>query len=162
MPALNFDSNTVAPSTGFEPIPANWYRASIVASEIKPTRNGDGKYLALQWAILDGPYKERRVFSNLNIENKNAQTVQIAQADLSAICRATGVLTLKASEQLHDKPAMIRVVLKPGQDGEPRNEIKGYKAVDGAAVSAPTATAPTQNANASAVAPAWARPAKSA
>ena len=42
MPALTFNANNVAPSTGFDAIPAGKYQAVISQSSIKATRNGAG------------------------------------------------------------------------------------------------------------------------
>ena len=53
--------------------------------------------------------------------------VQIARADLSAICRAVGVLAPKDSVDLHNLPLVIHVRCKKRTDtGEIVNEVKGY------------------------------------
>lgn len=152
---LNFDARTVAPATGFETLPVGWYRAHVTESEVKATKPDQtgvskGRYLQLTWEVLDEQHKGRKVWTRLNIENPNTQTVEIAQGDLSAICHATGVLSLTNSAQLHHIPVMIRVVIKPGQDGEPRNEVKGYKKVEGVPVTA------TPSASTASTVPAWA------
>ena len=69
MPALTFNANNVAPSTGFDAIPAGKYQAVISQSSIKATRNGSGSYLELTFEIIDGEYKGRKLWSRLNIEN---------------------------------------------------------------------------------------------
>ena len=50
-----FDANQVEPSADFEPIPAGKYLATIVESEMKPTKSGTGNYLQLTFEILEGP-----------------------------------------------------------------------------------------------------------
>ena len=53
--------------------------------------------------------------------------MKIAQADLSAICRAVGVMAPKDSVDLHNLPLVIQVGCKKRTDtGEITNEIKGY------------------------------------
>jgi hypothetical protein len=53
--------------------------------------------------------------------------VQIARAELSAICRAVGVLAPNESIELHDLPLVVHVKCKKREDtGEIANEIKGY------------------------------------
>ena len=133
MPTLNFNANNVAPSTGFEAIPAGKYQAVITASDMKPTRNGTGKYLELTFEIIEGEFKGRKVWARLNLENPNAKTVAIAQGELSAICHAVNVLELRDSEQLHNLPMTITVkcVANAGS-GEMTNEVKGYAAPMGA------------------------------
>ena len=129
MPALTFNANNVAPSTGFDAIPAGKYQAVISQSSIKATRNGSGSYLELTFEIIDGEYKGRKLWSRLNIENPSQKAVAVAQSELSAICHAVGVLELFQSEQLHDLPMTItvRCVKNPDTD-EMSNEIKGYAA----------------------------------
>ncbi|MCZ2098804.1 MAG: DUF669 domain-containing protein [Anaerolineae bacterium] len=123
-----FDARQVDPAADFEPIPAGKYLAVITESELKPTKNGGGQYLQLAFQILDGPYKNRYVWARLNLTNANPTTVQIARAELSAICRAIGVLTPKDSVELHNLPLAIRVSQKKRADtGELTNVIKGYE-----------------------------------
>ena len=122
-----FNANTVEPTTTFEAIPADKYVAAIVESETKPTKNGSGSYLQLTFQVLDGPYKGRLLWARLNLNNSNPLTVQIARAELSAICRAAGVMTPKDSVELHNLPMQITVRCKKRDDtGEITNEIKGY------------------------------------
>jgi len=122
-----FNANEVEPTTALEPVPAGKYLAIITDSEIKPTKSGNGSYLQLAFQILEGPCKNRLVWSRLNLDNPNETTVKIARAELSAICRAVGVLTPKDSVELHNIPLTITVKLKKREDtGELQNEIRGY------------------------------------
>ena len=122
-----FDANTVEPSGDFEPIPAGKYPAVITDSELKPTKAGTGHYLQLTFQIIDGPHQNRLLWARLNIDNPNPQAQQIAQGELSAICRAVGVLAPQDSVELHNLPLVIHVRCKKRSDtGEIDNEIKGY------------------------------------
>ena len=91
----NFDANNVDPATDFEPLPAGKYMAVITASEMKATKAGSGHYLELTFQIIDGPLKNRLLWSRLNLDNQNRKAVQIALGELSAICRAVGVMQPK-------------------------------------------------------------------
>jgi hypothetical protein len=122
-----FDANNVEPTSDFEPIPAGKYEAVITESEMKPTKSGTGQYLQLTFQIIEGEYKNRLLWARLNLQNPNAIAVQIAQAELSAICRAVGVLAPKDSTELHNLPLLVSVRCKRRDDtGEITNEIKGY------------------------------------
>lgn len=135
----NFDANTVDPATSFDPIPAGKYIAAITGSEMKPTKNCTGHYLELSFDILDGQYKGRKVWARLNLDNPNPTTVEIARGQLSAICRAVGVMKPQDSAELHDLLLSIKVVCKKREDtGEMINQIKGYEKQDAALSSAPT------------------------
>ena len=122
-----FDANNVQPNEGFTPLPAGEYDAIIVESEMKPTKDGTGKYLQLKLQILNGAYQNRTLFDRLNLVNKNDTAVQIAKGTLSAICRAVNVLTPNDSSELHSKPLSIKVAIRNDQNGNPQNEVKGYK-----------------------------------
>ena len=130
MATLNgFDATQVEPSCGFGPIPEGKYLATIVGSELKPTKSGTGHYLELTFQLAaDGEYKGRRVWARLNLDNPNRQAVDIARADLSAICRAVGVMRPQDSCELHNLPLSIKVACKTrGDTGDIANEIKGYE-----------------------------------
>lgn len=125
----NFNANEVEPSSSFEPIPASKYLAMITESEMKPTKNGTGSYLQLTFTVLEGPYKGRLVWARLCLKHPNQQTVQIARGQLSAICRAVGVMQPRDSADLHNLPLLISVKVKKNeQTGELTNEVKGFEA----------------------------------
>ena len=128
MAILNFNANEVEPSRELDPIPAGKYVAVIVDSEMKDTRAGTGRYLQLEFEIMDGEYAGRKLWARLNIENPKAEAVRMARADLSAICRAVNVLTPNDSADLHNLPLVIKVhVRKDKNTGEISNEIRGYE-----------------------------------
>ena len=127
MSTLNFDANNVEPSTGFDPIPAGKYPAVITESAMKPTKSGNGQYLELTFEIIDGEFKGRKVWARLNLENQNSTAVQIARSELSAICRAVGVMQPQDSIELHNLPLVITVRCRKNPETEEiSNEIKGY------------------------------------
>lgn len=127
MVTLNFNANEVEPNVGFDPLPAGKYIAAITNSEMKPTKNGDGSYLELEMTILEGQYKDRKVWDRLCLHHTNPQTVKIARGNLSAICRSVGVMNPQDSTQLHNLPLQIKVACKKRQDtDEIVNEVKGY------------------------------------
>ena len=129
-----FDAREVELQVGFEPIPAAKYLAVITASELKETKAGDGRYLELTFQVIDGPYKGRNLWARLNLDNPNETAVKIARAELSAVCRAVGVMTPRDSCELHDLPLVVSVKLKKRDDtGELTNEIKGYEKKESAA-----------------------------
>lgn len=159
MVTLNFDANAIQPDTSFEPIPAGWYNAVIDESEMKPTRDGSGAYLALRFNIIDGQYAGRKVFTRLNLRNQNPVAQDIAQKQLSTICHAVNVLNVQDSSQLHALPMQIRVKVTNDPTGQydPSNEISGYKAVgagNGQGVAAPLAAPAAPVAPVAPVAPA--------
>jgi hypothetical protein len=123
----NFDANQVEPTTPFDPIPAGKYVAVITESEMKPTKAGTGHYLQLAFQVIEGEYRNRLLWARLNLDNQNAMAVQIARAELSAICRAVGVMAPNDSTELHNLPLVVHVRCKKRADtDEITNEVKGY------------------------------------
>ena len=143
--AQTFDANSVEPSN-FDVYPAGKYLSQIVSSEMRPTKDGRGQYLFLELDILEGPFAGRKLFDRLNLVNDNPDTVDIATRTLSSICRATGQMQVKDSEQLHLIPLIADVRVRPpkGQYGE-SNSIR-YLPRNAAA--APATRAPTGYASA--------------
>lgn len=128
MATLEFNANEVDPCFGFEPLPEGWYNATIVESEEKPTKAGNGKYLELRFEVFDGTYAGRSLWTRLNLENPSDRAVKIARAELSAICHAVGVMHPRDSNDLHNIPLRVKVeVTKRDDNGEPTNAIKKYE-----------------------------------
>lgn len=168
MSKINFDATKVAPQVALDPVPSGWYPAVVTKEEQKPTGKPGGKRLALEWTILDGEFKGRKVFDGFNLENKNPIAAEIGQKQLSALCHATGELVLKDTAQLLDKAHELKVGLVSaygenakgertpyGQAGnvddyEAKNEYKGCRALEGAAAAAAPAGKTTP--------PKWAKP----
>ena len=122
-----FDANAVEPASEFDPVPAGKYVAVITESEVKANKAGNGSYLQLTFQIVEGEFKNRFLWARLNLDNPNATAVKIARAELSAICRAVGVMAPNDSVELHDLPLVISVKCKKRKDSdEITNEIKGY------------------------------------
>lgn len=174
MAQLNFDATNVPPAAAPEAIPTDWYTCQMTGSEMKPTSDNTGAYLQCDYTIMVGPYAGRKITDRINLQNKNPAAVEIGYRTLSAICHAVGVIQVADSQLLHGRPLQVRVALRPagpganGQFYDASNEIRGYKAVDGAAIAgagAPAAGVPAwanQQQPAAAPAPAqqpWAQPA---
>lgn len=122
-----FNANDVEPSMDFSPIPPGDYPAMVVESEMKATKAGNGQYLQLKLAIVDGEFKGRYIWERLNLVNPNQQAVDIARAQFSSICRAIGQMEVSDSSQLHNMPLTVSISYRPardGQDADPRYSFK--------------------------------------
>ena len=153
-----FDATGIEPTTAYEILPAGKYRAQIVESEMRVTKNGMGQFLWLMLDILDGEHKGRKIFDQLNLVNPNPTTVEIAQRTLSAICHATGKMHVSDSEELHLIPMTIQVGVKPPKDGYGERNTIRYLVPEAPAQASPSKPAATQPASA----PAQSAPARPA
>ena len=142
MAQFNFDASQVVPQQSSGPLPAGVYLAHIVESDVQPLKSGNGEGLKLTFEVIDGQFKGRKVYENLNIRHTSEDTQRIAQSQLSALCHAVNVIKLMDTAALHFKPVRINVTVREAQGiYKASNNIKGYEAAGGG-ISAP-ATAPT-------------------
>lgn len=122
-----FDASQVEPNAGFDPVPAGTYPCVIAASEMRPTKSGDGEYLQLELEIIEGEHRGRKLWDRLLLKHPNPQTVRIAKGALSAICRAVNVLTPRDSVELHGIPLAVSVKNERRSDnGEMANRVSSY------------------------------------
>ena len=121
-----FDATKVEPGQPMSALPPGDYLVVIQQSEYKDTKDGTGKYLELVLQVVDGVHKGRKLWDRLNLRNRSQQAQEIAQATLSAICHAVGVLQPKDSSELHDKPMVVTVTTKEYK-GNPSNDVRGYR-----------------------------------
>jgi len=142
MSELNFNAYDVEPASEFTPLPNGQYVAVIGESTVKPTKKGDGRLLELAFVIIEGEYANRKVWTRLNIVNRNPDAQRIANGHLSSICRAVGVMRPGDSSELHNLPIKITVACKPRGDGNGlTNDVTHFGPVDGAGASAAPAPA---------------------
>lgn len=114
----------------YEPIPAGKYHAVITESEEKLTQKG-GSYIKLTVEVIEGQFKGRKVFANLNLKNANPEAEKIARITLADICRATGVMHPRDTSELHNKPMLIKLSVRPETEQYPAsNDIKGWEPIN--------------------------------
>lgn len=146
MASIMFNAAEVQPSS-FEAIPTGTYEAVISNSESRPMKSGNGMGFNLEFEIISGECKGRKVFAWITFEHRTSPDAQrIGREQLSAICRAVGVTQLNDTAQLHNLPLLIVVALD--KNDPTRNIIKGFKAVKsvGAGAAAPQSAPQNQGA----------------
>lgn len=141
MATLNFDATGVSIKSVFDPLPAGEYACIITDSELKHTKDGSGQYLEVKLEVQSGEFTGRTLFDRLNLINSNKTAVEIAQRQLAQVCNAVGILQVADSQQLHYKPLIAVVKVRPASGNyDAANDIKGYKpAVAGASMASPFA-----------------------
>lgn len=132
----DFDAASV-PAPNYDPLPAGWYAVEIAAAAVKDNKAKTGKYLKLEMVVLDAPHEGRRIFTQINLSNPNAQAVEIGQRELAALAMACGVPALRDSAELLQKQIGVKLKIKTGEGRDPENDVCGYRAIGTAA--APTA-----------------------
>ena len=172
MAQFSFDSNT-APKreNNYELLPAGFYTAQVIESDIVPLASGQGQALKLTFEVLQDGYRNRKVWARLNIRHSGSpEAERIANEQLRELCESIGVVRMSDTVELHNKPVQIRVKIREDKTGkyEPQNDVIGYKPVAGSAAapmapampgSAPRPSAAPAAANAAAAGgtPPWAK-----
>ena len=141
MAELNINLDDVeAAAPASDVVPPGLYKAEVVKSDYDETSKG-GWMLTLEWLIIEGTYKSRRVWDRQNLVNKNPDAEKYARQALKAMGAAIGLASVPDSNLLHNKPMMIKVAVQPGKDNYPAsNTVKGYSAVTGSRTSTGTAS----------------------
>jgi hypothetical protein len=155
MAKLNFTPVETTQSSNNGPKPAGDYTMQVVNSDMRDTKSGTGRYLWLEFDILDGPARGK-FWERLNLFNSNSKTVEIAERQLSAICNAVGLVSLDDSERLHMKPLRVQLKVTEGRDGTLQNSAKYLPLAGTAAKAAAPVAAPAPAAAASGQKP-WER-----
>lgn len=131
---------------GFEPIPAGWYNARITEAEVKSTKAGTGSYIKVRYDITGPTHQGRVIYGNINLSNPNQQAEQIGIQQLGSLARAIGLEVISDSDQLINRDVQIKLSIKKDTSGQynDSNDVKGFKAIDGAIPSMSTVgAAPT-------------------
>ncbi len=126
MAQLGYTADPNQPEESFEIVPAGEYLAVIEDSDYTPNKQGTGMILKLTYQIIDGEFKGRKIFENLNLQHENQQAAQIAQRALNSICLAVGVQHVQDSAQLHNIPMLLDVSVKEDTTYGKQNRIKKH------------------------------------
>jgi len=127
----NTEGNTEG-LTDFSPVPDGDYAVVIKKSEYVQTKAKTGYYLKLEIAIVEGEYRNKKLWANLNLDNPNPKAVEFANRTLNSICKACGKVGVEDSEELHGIVMCATVTLKPATAMHPAgNEIKFFKEYEG-------------------------------
>ena len=132
-------------------LPEGWYDAVISAAEIRDTKAGTGKLVAVTFDVTGPTHQGRKVWANLNIKNPNPKAEEIGRQQLGEIARSIGVGLPKDTAQLIGGRLQIKVVVTKSEQYGDKNETKGYKAMPGG-MPATVAAAPAASTKA---APPW-------
>ena len=136
------------------PLPKGDYPVMATESDLKETLAKTGKYIEFTLVVIEGPHKDRIMWLKINTENPNQQAVDIGAREYKRMHEAIGLSSSTRTEDLHNKPFVVRVGFGKGEYSE-KNEIKGFKPYGGAkTVVAPAASAPAAAAPEAAAAPA--------
>lgn len=140
------DMGEERPAGDFTPLPNGDYTVQIIEAEMKDTSTG-GEMLRLTLEVIDGPQPGRRVWENLNVVNRNADTEKYARRDLATIMSAIGQGPTNDLTLLYGRPFKVTLKTNParehnGKTYDASNGVKRYHGKAGAAPATKPAAAP--------------------
>lgn len=151
---LEFDSYDFVEDTKNEyaPVPDGWYDARVMSAELRTTKAGNGKYIAVRYDITGPEHSGRVIWGNLNVNNPNPVAEKIGRTQLSKLALAGGMGGLpRDTNELVGLDVKIKVTERPasGQYAA-SNDVKDWKTTGNGS------KPPTADTNANANAP-WAK-----
>jgi hypothetical protein len=126
MAEFSFDPQRHVAAAAMEPLPDATYTMTIIDSERRTPRSGDGEYIQLALRVMSGKYEGRVIFHRLHVLTANATTRRIAEAELASICRAAGIDKLRNTTQLHGKPIIVTLGHRRDAGGQTLNVPRSY------------------------------------
>ena len=146
-----FDINELPQSTvgNYDPLPEGNYDATITSAELMPTKDGTGQYIKLRLDITGPSHQGRVVFSNINIRNASAKAEEIGRQQLGELMRAIGLARVQDTDQLIGANINVKLTVREartdpasGKTYGASNEVRAYRAINGAAAMPQAASKP--------------------
>ena len=127
MALLNFDVTKVEPSKGYDLLPPGKYLVEVTASEEKEIKGNKGTLLQLELTVIEGDFKNRKLWVNLCTGHIKPEIALRARGDFSAICHAVDRPNAEYSEDVHHLPFVVNVKWKKDKEtDELHNEVNAY------------------------------------
>lgn len=146
---IELDSLPVGIGGNYDPLPEGNYDATITSAELMPTKDGTGQYIKLRLDITGPSHQGRVVFSNINIRNASAKAEEIGRQQLGELMRAIGLSRVQDTDQLVGTHVNVKLTVREartdaasGKTYGASNEVRAYKAINGAAAMPQTASKP--------------------
>lgn len=96
----------------FDPIPNNTQLKSII-EEAKWDEYDSQKYISLKWSVIDGEFKNRKIFQKIRVMDTDAKKADKAKTMLAAIDSNAGGALMSAGVMPDDMSLSINLMNKP-------------------------------------------------
>ena len=129
MAEFSFDPQRHAAGAAMELLPDGEYQMTIIDSERRTPRSGDGEYIQLALRVMTGKHEGRVIFHRLHVVTANATTRRIAEAELASICRAASIDKMRDTKQLHGVSMLVTLGRRRDAGGQTLNIPRSYAPV---------------------------------
>jgi hypothetical protein len=150
-----FDAQELPQGSSFDPLPAGWYPVEIVSAEIRDTKAGTGKYMAVGYKVTGDSHTGRTVFGNVNLRNPNPKAEEIGRQQLGDLMRAIGIAKLTDTDQLIGCICQIKLAVRKDEQYGDSNDVKAHKAFGATTPSAASAPRPNVQQSSGRPSPPW-------
>lgn len=135
-----FDPNAEA-NSGIEVLPEGVYTVKVTSGDWKETKSGNGRYLQMNMAIVDGPHQGSVIIDRFNLDNPSREAVKIAQGQLKALADAIGVRDPKDTTDLMNVRFQLLLKCEKRSDDPSKMANRVQRYIE----KGQTATTPRQN-----------------
>lgn len=132
-----FDRDSVEPIRDYGILPDGQYPSLIEVSEVQATKAKNGHFIFLEMNILEGEFKNQKIFDRINIDNPSEKCVEMGKRSLAALCYAADVQGFNDTSQLTNKIVIAHVKTK-----DDRNFVRTYSSPSATVASAGPPVAP--------------------
>ena len=123
-----FDPQEHEPSKEFEVLPPGKYTCLIESAELKTNSKGTGKLVKVVLCVIDGQFKNRKLFDNINVQNPDEECQRMGIAQLSSIGRAAQCYPVNDTADLVGKVVVAVITVKKRKDtGADANNVRMYE-----------------------------------
>lgn len=132
---MQFDLSNVKESS-FDTLPEGKYVANVTNAEMKETKDGTGQYIRIELTVAQGEAKGRKLFTNFNVKNKNAQAVEIGLQHLKSMLVAANFPTpdkLNSIADLNGITVGVKTRIKKDEQYGDKAEVHYFIGADKAA-----------------------------
>lgn len=91
---MTFDIGAAKSNENFTTIPDGKYVCDITDATVKDTKTG-GERIAVTFAIAEGEYKSRKIFTGFNIKNQSEKAVEISMSQLKSMVECIDGMEMK-------------------------------------------------------------------
>ena len=88
---MSFLDVTNDAAASFAPLPVGKYNVNCLSAEVKETKAKTGEYISVTFEVMEGPFRNKKLFTTFNIKNPNPKAVEIGRGQLKSFMENAGL-----------------------------------------------------------------------
>ena len=128
--------NEIPESTGFDPLPAGWYQASVKKAELKSGTKEGASWtgMSLEYDILGPTGQGRKAWGFCGVSSSDPEKEGTSRYFLGKLMRAAGLSKLTDTDQLIGCNLEIKLKIKKSEEYGDKNEVNDYRSMSGSSM----------------------------